>query len=86
MCWLLVCCCLVLAAALLSAGLTARCVYTVIYHIYNITISRQDSREPWVTVVSGTRVGVMAGVAWDTALPAATTITGSLDTSCSPGV
>ena len=50
------------------------------------TISRQDSREPWVTVVSGTRVGVMAGVAWDTALPAATTVTGSMDTSCRPGI
>ena len=39
-----------------------------------------------MTVVSGTRVGVMAGVAWDTALPAATTITGSMDTSCRPGI
>ena len=36
--------------------------------------------------MSGTRVGVMAGVAWDTGLPAATTITGSMDTSCRPGI
>ena len=36
--------------------------------------------------MSGTRVGVMAGVALDTGLPAATTITGSMDTSCRPGI